>query len=621
MSERADAPDRSTPAAGGFAPARWAYLACRLFVGPIFQREVQAIGRRRAPYLVRGLYALALLGLTTLIFLATWDGAGGSAASRQDQLEDIAPAMLAAVAIGQMAMLAFIAPVLTAGAIADEKRTRTLATLLTTPLGSGGLVVGKLGARTVQLVILVLLPTPMLLALRVFGGIEAEAVLASTALALSLGILAASVSLLFSIWNTRTPTVVFFALCSTVLIVAGPIGWHMLINLTGLDPRWLPELRAVTPLTQMLLVIPELAQDLGYTSVAQLRDRWLLGIAYNLAWSLALVLLAIYILRGTLRREMGEEAGWSMRRRTREQPDDAKRRQRSRPRAAPSRDRDARTIGDRPVLWRELRQSALGGPNQTFAAGAIGVSILLIVYVTAGISHTGITPTALIILLLTVTAQTALSAPAGLAAERDGSNWDVLLATPVTPSQIVLGKALGAIRRMWLLPAVVGMHLVLVMATGWFHPIGALHALLVVGGAIVMLSGTGAMLGLLCRRGTTASVLNLGLPLVLWVALPICVGLCVQLIGMDYDTTQALGGVIQISNPFYVLAEAAMTGVAENDAYRYFLRYDLAWSERDVRPLEFTAFALANAAIMASLGVAATLVAIWRFNRWAGRSS
>ncbi len=588
----------------------------RTFFGAIFQREVNALGRRRMPYWVRSGYTLLLIGIVSLVFLMVWESGPSSGYGQQTVLEVIAPAMLMTVGVFQMVALALIAPVLTAGAIADEKRQRTLSTLLTTPLKSRNIILGKLSARTIQLVVLALVPMPLLLALRIFGGVEAEAIFATMALGLAVGILGASLALMFSIWHRRTPSVVFFALCSTAVLVFLPWLGMMLTEWSVMPNDDNIFFKCIAPIALIAVLVPE---DIGGPSVSDVRAYWVATLTYLTLISSGIVLFAIFVLRGVLKREAsGAQSATVIARlvapgvETEKVRDDTTQ-------------REARAIGDRPVLWRELRQNAMGSGKRTIFALGLGVAILLFLYAVAGLDHSGLTTTLLFIAALGLTAQVALSTPASITAERDAGSWSVLLTTPVRPWQIVLGKTLGAIRKLWLIPAVIGFHLALVMAAGWFHPVGVLHATLLIGALVFMLASTGVCLGLMCKRGVVASVLNMGIPLVLFMGLPILAAMYESFSSYNsyyYDNESSLlADIVMVSNPFIMLTEASTTATGEWDRFSYFLRYEWLEGDQTMTVWTFTGLTLLCTGGLAAIGGFALAVATLGFNRWNGRPS
>lgn len=586
----------------------------RAFFGPIFQREVRALGRRGSPYWVRFGYALLLLSIVTLVFILVWDIEQGAsqAYGRQMALEFLAPAMLTTVAVVQMSVLALIAPVLTAGAIADEKRMRTLSTLLTTPLTSRDLVIGKLAAGTVQLCVLALIPMPLLLALRVFGGVETESIVASLVLSLSLGLLGASLSLMFSIWHRRTPTIVFFAMCSTAVLVGAPWMAAGLYDYATKSGFLESVYYVLTPYAQMLVLNPEF---IGSGSVAQARVYWLSSAGYNLAIASVVALFSMFMLRGVLRREAaggGSQGAIARFLVPGVEPDSA---------ARQATEREPREVGDAPIVWREIRQGVTASSNKTFAVACIGVLILLGLYAIMGIDHGGLTATIAIITALALAAQSALTTPSAISSERDAGNWSVLLTTPVTSRQVVLGKVAGALRRLWLLPALLLLHMALVIAAGRLHPVAALHTTVLLGGLVVMLSGTGIFLGMFFKRGITASVFNLSIPIVFYLGLPMLLSMVLLMIDYGYaDDTQWAEYLIFLTNPYVLLTEATTAATSENGNYVFFLRYDLL-GIYDIGVGRFTFYTLVCGLGTAFIGVVAMAVAIVGFNRFNGRTS
>ena len=68
-----------------------------------------------------------------------------------------------------------------AGTIADERQRKTLHYLLASRLSSFEIVVGKLAARLLQLVVLVLTGLPIMSILSLFGGLDPPLIVAAFA--------------------------------------------------------------------------------------------------------------------------------------------------------------------------------------------------------------------------------------------------------------------------------------------------------------------------------------------------------------------------------------------------------------------------------------------------------
>jgi ABC-type transport system involved in multi-copper enzyme maturation permease subunit len=94
--------------------------------------------------------------------------------------------------------------------------------LMTTPLNAAQIVFGKLTSRLVMLAILALLVAPLLLAIRVFGGLDGRVVIATTAISLSTAFLGAALGLMYSTWHKRASNAAVFGLLTLVLLQAAP---------------------------------------------------------------------------------------------------------------------------------------------------------------------------------------------------------------------------------------------------------------------------------------------------------------------------------------------------------------------------------------------------------------
>lgn len=108
-----------------------------------------------------------------------------------------------------------------------------------------------------------------------------------------------------------------------------------------------------------------------------------------------------------------------------------------------------------------------------------------------------------------------------MSVERESRSWPVLLMTPLTDREIVVGKFVGVLRRcgpIWL-------SLVAYMAAfTWaecFHPLAILHTAVIALTFLVFLSATGFYLGTRFHRTGEAVTANMVLAGVLWFLPPI----------------------------------------------------------------------------------------------------
>src|SRR5262249_27857013 len=87
----------------------------------------------------------------------------------------------ATYAFVQLGVVLLLTPALLAGAVAEERQRRTLDLLLSSDLSATAIVLGKLAARALPLLALLLTGLPVLALAQLWGGAEPRLVLASLA--------------------------------------------------------------------------------------------------------------------------------------------------------------------------------------------------------------------------------------------------------------------------------------------------------------------------------------------------------------------------------------------------------------------------------------------------------
>lgn len=191
-----------------------------LLFGPVFQREMRTIGRKRSTYLIRALYSLMLFAILGIYFV-------GEVIDQPDRidatsLQDIAMPASLIVAWTQFVCLCLVSPMLTSHSIVGEKVGRTIPALAATPLTSGQIVLNKLSSRFIQMLVLVMIPVPVLLSIRVLGGVRSEFIVGSTSLAISTAALGLSLGMFFSIKGKSARRSAGRAMFSLVAVMFGP---------------------------------------------------------------------------------------------------------------------------------------------------------------------------------------------------------------------------------------------------------------------------------------------------------------------------------------------------------------------------------------------------------------
>lgn len=608
------------------------------FRSPIFTKEVFVSGRRKATYYTRAGYTLLLLGVVICTYLIfTFETSGSRGVGAIQQLQALAPTVTVVIGWFQFIALAFIAPVLTSPALCDERRSGTLGALFTTPLTAFQIVMGKLAGQSVQLLILALIATPVLLAIRVFGGVNAEIILGVSAVTLTTAMLGACLGMLFSIYSRRAVSAAGAAVLSLVATQgAGPmilalgawkLGWP-------LRPDWFGMVSS--PATMGLITAEVAGGGMLFRSFSTV---WVSNSMYNLA--LAAIALTICIIG--LRRAMLADAGG----------------QRTvtpkRSKAAHAAASDAQTateghsvqvgagetsqtqaparrkvrqvvhksvdrMGDNPVLWREWRIPVFRTSLQKWAV--IGVVFLLYVLIHVFVDrddhrivHIPITGIASVLMVFLA----AIGTTGGIASEHESRTLDSLLTTPLSAWEVVYGKFIGAVRRQWVIPFLLFTHLcVFGVFVGLLHPIVLFHAAIIIISTVAFLAGTGVWLGTRLRKTTTAAAWNFVVALSAW-ALPFLIAGLVFYPMLGHRVSEEFLSLFAAANPITMLM-LVVTGFDDDLInWREPLRYRF-FDFGTIGPVQMTAVVMVYGCFYCLLAFGAMRLAVGRLSVRTGRA-
>src|SRR4051812_33007947 len=170
-------------------------------LGPIFDRELMTLARRRGSYGGRTVVPLAMLAVL-------W---GNDWARRYiiegpitvQQMALFGRLVFAQFVLAQVVATLYIVPGYVNRSIAEEKDRKTLTFLLTTRLSSGSIVLGKLAAGLWHYLTCLLAGLPVVLLLPLFGGVQPEVVLLAYASTVSIALFVAGLSMMISVIARR----------------------------------------------------------------------------------------------------------------------------------------------------------------------------------------------------------------------------------------------------------------------------------------------------------------------------------------------------------------------------------------------------------------------------------
>ena len=139
--------------------------------GPIFAVELLTSARRARYFLIRVLYALVLLFMLWITYEQWRQWQNVSEINNIAAVANLTAQFFSVFAWVQMLAVVFLGPAMVAGAIATERERRTIEYLFASQLSNAEIVLGKLFARTIHIVYLVLVGVPVLALAMLMGGI------------------------------------------------------------------------------------------------------------------------------------------------------------------------------------------------------------------------------------------------------------------------------------------------------------------------------------------------------------------------------------------------------------------------------------------------------------------
>jgi ABC-2 type transport system permease protein len=190
-------------------------------IAAIGVKELRGRMRGRRAFVILTIY-LALLGgfalmVETLIERSYQTGFGGSSAFASAA---IGQGIFAALLMLMTLQVVFLAPSSTSGAISLEREKQTLELLITTPISSVAIVIGKLLSALVYVFLLIAASIPLMAVVFVFGGVAPEDVVSGyivlIATALGLGSFGLMCSSLVKRTTAATAITIFGVLFLTI---------------------------------------------------------------------------------------------------------------------------------------------------------------------------------------------------------------------------------------------------------------------------------------------------------------------------------------------------------------------------------------------------------------------
>jgi ABC-type transport system involved in multi-copper enzyme maturation permease subunit len=534
-------------------------LSLSWLTGPIFDKELRVSSRRKRNYTLRLIYVILLTIFVAIVWLSVVKSEGSSA-YQKSRMALAGKTIITTLITFQFITTQVIAVIMLSTSISDEIYHRTLGLLMTTPIGSFQIVMGKLFSKLLQLILLLAISLPLLAIVRVFGGVPWNYVLSSLGITLTAVIFAGSLSLFFSINNRRAYVVIiktvvtlgvlyfFIPIITGVLLSPRRINAPVFGNPVIMFPLMIAFLHlnpfgAISVNTFMMITpsAPKTMIMFAVTPTGASFFYWPLHCMLMLGASALLIAMSVKVVRKVaLRQAVGQIESASNQTRAKKSKKSSRRHEKQ-----PEQQGVIRRVAGTPVLWRELRAPMIQGAEgrNSIIGMAVAIIALLITYgicVNENCLDQDIIQTSYVFMFMVIgSVFTMVLSSASITSEKETLSWPILLATSMDDWHILLGKAMGVFRRclpIWLLMAG---HISLFICLKYIHPIAIFHMPIFITGLIVFLTGAGLYFSARFKRTTSAVLASFGLALTLWAVLPAVLGL-VSVITRDYDVVRNL---------------------------------------------------------------------------------
>ncbi|MBN1507380.1 MAG: ABC transporter permease [Sedimentisphaerales bacterium] len=400
--------------------------------------------RRVRYYALRMLYAMAVTGL----IMVTWSVTirSGPAVLLASRMPEVAKTVTTAVTWLQFFAAQGLAVVLLSSAIGEEVRKGTLSALMTTPISSSQIVIGKLLGRMLQVLVLLAMSLPALAILRLLGGVPWRYVLAGGCITLTTALLAGALSLWLSShcrYGSKTISAVL-VVAAVVFIVPeaalSSLGSYRAVNVGA----FLPILEVISPFRALYVATIELWTPRAVSTGAY--APWMLN---------SLVMMAVVVILMVL-------TAHRVRRVATEGVTGSGRSGRSASRTVKrilcgidtkvGADGPVRHVKGPPVVWKETcRGLRYGWSLSDIVICVIALAVILIPIVVLDI--VGLEPVVGVglfvawLLSVFVLFRLAVECAGNVPREREARTWPVLLTTLLEDKEIVYGKAKASLLR------------------------------------------------------------------------------------------------------------------------------------------------------------------------------
>ena len=347
---------------------------------PILLRVVQMNGKRRRDLFIR-------CGYLGLLIAVVFFRLVGTQTDNLSELAKTSSTLFRFLSYVQLALVALLAPIFTAGAITQERDSQTYDILLTTPLSNGQIVLGSLLSRLFFVIALLVSGVPVFSITQIFGGVAISAIVQSFFIAAATAFITGAVAMAIATLKVGTRRTIFSFYMFIIVYLIGTLlldqidYFHFgVINIANntIEPSRTSWFTGLNPFLSLRTLfhdasyVPPAADDLS-PGLRFWPVNWYLSspasfyIYVMFFVSFVLISPSVILLRRLAQSSVSPYAALLQKLGV----------------SSPDRTRKPRTVWSNPIAWREAQTKASAGRGTLMRYGfiAAGVAIALVILV------------------------------------------------------------------------------------------------------------------------------------------------------------------------------------------------------------------------------------------------
>ncbi len=497
----------------------WRIFSLSWLLGPIFDKELRVSSRRRRNYVLRFMY-IALLSTILYFFWARIVHINNNNLYQASRMASIGRTIVTFIVWFQFCATQIIAIIMLSTSISDEIYNKTLGLLMSTPISSFQIVMGKLLSKLLQLILLLVISLPLLAVVRVFGGVPWNFIISSLCLTLATIIFIGTLSLFFSIFSNKAYVVIIETIITVIVIFAVipliSIAMFELMHWSRImdDDTFFPVLLQSNPYVQFFFNTDKLFSPNSREASFFL---WSLNCGILAAASIILITISTILVRKVALRQATGQLITIKKKKHKEQINGI---------AQDEPNEKIRTVKDPPVVWKELR-TPMFGKHKIFAGICIFLVLSLLIFIywlcarERALDDPDIHSIFVMAFLVLGTFFTIILTATGITTEKEARSWPILLMTTLEDRQILFGKYIGTVRRLIPVWILLFAHIIIFSLDVAINPLSVIQITILVVWIVTFLFCTGVYFSACFKHTTTAVIVNLIFAVTIWVCVPL----------------------------------------------------------------------------------------------------